>query len=211
MKRAPRFQLVLFDLDGTLARSLEIGLETVNSLRFFFGYKKLYANDPRLRQHSGRDFVKHVLRLNPLQYLVWFSLMKILILRNGPRIRLYPGVKKVLTRLRGATRLGIVTSAPRTYARTILKKGGVDFFDVVLCGIAYHSKSAGLAKVLQRFAITSEEVLYIGDELRDGRACAELGIPFIGVDWGTDHRDVLKRVPSLAIISRPEELLKYCL
>lgn len=210
MKEASGIRLVLFDLDGTLAKSLEIGLETVNSLRFLFGYEKLLPSDPRLRLHSGRDFVKHVLHLNPVQYVLWFSLMKVLILRNGSRIPLYPGVKPLLERLRGQLPLGIVTSAPRSYVRTILKRGGVDFFDAVLTGVAYHSKKAGLEKMLRRYHLKPHEVLYVGDERRDGEACATLGMPFIAVDWGKDHRDVLEKTPALAIISTPRELLRFC-
>ena len=53
-KKKPK-KLVLFDLDGTLANSLDVGLDTMNKIRFLFGYKKLDPDqfDPFWIQTAG--------------------------------------------------------------------------------------------------------------------------------------------------------------
>jgi phosphoglycolate phosphatase len=207
MKRAPK--LVLFDLDGTLANSLEIGLNAMNRLRYVFGYKHLDKNDPRLRQISGPDFVKVFLGLNTTQALAWIILLKWLVGRQAHNIRLFAGILPMMRTLKKNVPVGIVTSAPRRYTQIILKNGKLPAFDVFETNVKYLAKDVRIAKILKRKGLKPRQVLYVGDELRDAQACAKVGVPFLAVDWGKDHADVFRGHPKVGVVAKPSEILRY--
>lgn len=204
-----KYKLILFDLDGTLANSMEHGLAAMNLLRFLFGYKKLDKEDPNLRLVSGTDFVKQFLKLNFFQSLIWIILLKFLVSRSAPKIKLYSGVPTMLKALKKNFEIGLVTSAPQAYARTILKNGKIDLFDFLNMDVAYLGKDQSLKSILKKTEYLPNEILYIGDELRDGLACAKVGIPFLAVNWGKDHEVVFEQVKTVGVVSTPKQILGY--
>ncbi len=208
-KKKNFYKYVLFDLDGTLADSLEIGLQAMNRIRFLFGYKKLDKKDPRLRQISGPDFVKIVLGLNPLQAILWITLLKALVARQAHKIKLFPGTKALLKTLSQSTKTGVVTSAQPSYTKTILKNGGIWPLSVLETNVKYLEKDVRLIKLLKQLKLKPKEVLYVGDELRDAHACERSHIPFLAVDWGKDHADVFGSVTKVGIVKRPQDILQY--
>lgn len=58
--------------------------------------------------------------------------------------------------------------------------------------------------ILQNHQITKSNIVYIGDEADDYRACKENGINFIGCVWGNDE---LKQASSLNTVSHPKDII----
>lgn len=208
-KKTQNPKLILFDLDGTIADSLMAGLGSMNQLRYFFGYKKLDPADPRLRLTTGMDFVKNILGLNILQVVLWSKLLKFLVTRQATTIGVYKGWKTALKSLKKKYELGLMTSAPRVYADTILGNAGLlNLFDLKVTDIKYHRKASSLKKILQNKKLKPDEVVYVGDETRDLQACLKCGVPFVAVNWGKDHESLFASLthPLRGIIGRPAEL-----
>jgi len=208
-KKHNSYKYVLFDLDGTLADSLEIGLNAMNRIRFLFGYKKLDKRDPRLRRVSGPDFVKTILGLNPLQAILWITLLKVLVARQAHKIKLFPGVKTMLKTLRAFVKIGVVTSAQPGYTKTILKKAGLWPLSIMEANVKYLEKDVRLLKLLKQLKLKPKEVLYVGDELRDAQACERSHVDFLAVAWGKDHADIFDSVKKVGIVKAPRDILRY--
>jgi phosphoglycolate phosphatase len=208
VKRA--YKLILFDLDGTLAESLTVGLEVMNGLRLLFGYGKLDAADPRLRTVHGMAFLRDILGLSLVKMIAWVPLFKFLVVRRADEIGVYPGWNETLKKLKRRYPLGIVTSSPEHYARTVLKNGGFHDFVVLKTGVRYHRKDAAIAQIMAERGLEAGDILYIGDELRDLEACRAVKVHFAAVSWGKDHEDLFKarRRQIRALLSEPEDLLK---
>lgn len=198
---------VLFDLDGTLANSMMHIFAATNVLSVIFGYEKLDKNDPRLKTVSGKDFVRHVLKLNAVQFVVWLFLLKCLANWNSHKIKLFPSIKATLRQLKKSYHLGIVTSAPKKYTHKIIKNGSIDFFDLVITDVGYHDKAHQLKRLMKRHKLQPQDMIYVGDEKRDAEAAKEVGVPFVAVLWGKDGRDVFKKYRCKAILTKPSELL----
>jgi phosphoglycolate phosphatase-like HAD superfamily hydrolase len=66
-------------------------------------------------------------------------------------------------------------------------------------------------KILRRYGIRKEEVLYVGDEIRDITATKNIGVDIASVDWGYNSREGLEEHKPEYLISEPEELLTICL
>lgn len=210
MKR-PQTKLILFDLDGTLAQSLEIGLDTMNVLRFVFGYPKLSRHDPRLRQKSGIRFVRDVLKLNMVQFFFWMKLMKFLMSRQAEKIPIYAGWKETITKLKQSHKLGIITSSGLAYTQIILHRAGINCFDIIKADIKYHRKDQTLESLLASEHVLPQQVLYIGDELRDLEAAQKVKMPFVAVNWGKDDESVFaaSSLKLRGVLHQPEDLWTY--
>ena len=55
------------------------------------------------------------------------------------------------------------------------------------------------------------ETLYIGDEVRDVKACQKIGLDIISVSWGLNNKEALYEAGSLAIVDSPSLLLETLL
>lgn len=192
MKHSPSSSapVVLFDLDGTLAHSLESGLKVANHLRHLFGYEKMHPDDERLRRYSGHDFVSKVLKLGSVKGFLWGMAIKTLAPLNAAQIPLHEGAGQLLHKLHKRRRIGILSSAPRFYVRTILRNGNVPPLEWELAGISYLGKAHALRRFMRTEGFLPREIIYVGDEVRDGIACREAQVPFIAVSWGKDHPDL---------------------
>lgn len=60
-----------------------------------------------------------------------------------------------------------------------------------------------LNNILQTHHISKSEVVYVGDEADDYRACQEYGVNFVGCLWGNGE---LKQIPTICTISHPKEI-----
>lgn len=60
-----------------------------------------------------------------------------------------------------------------------------------------------LDNILQTHNISKSDIIYIGDEADDYRACQEYGVYFVGCLWGNDE---LKQIPEICTISHPQEI-----
>lgn len=53
-------------------------------------------------------------------------------------------------------------------------------------------KEKTIKKLLTSHKLNPHEVIYVGDEIRDIKACRKIGIKIICVDWGYDAIEMLK-------------------
>lgn len=203
--------LILFDLDGTLAQSLEVGLDTMNLIRFFFGYQKLSHDDPSLRQKSGIEFVRDVLKLSIPQFAIWMQMMKGLMSMQAGQIPVYAGWREIIKNHLAKNTLGIVTSSSKRYTQTILKNADLNDFKILETGVGYLRKDRVLKKILTTQKTAPSHALYVGDELRDLVAAHKAGIPFLAVSWGKDEAGVFEKstLKPRGVLNTPEDLLDY--
>ena len=51
------------------------------------------------------------------------------------------------------------------------------------------------------------QLFYVGDEVRDVKACRKAGVPVVGVTWGFNSRDALEKSGPSLVVDHPSELL----
>lgn len=59
--------------------------------------------------------------------------------------------------------------------------------------------------ILQSLQITKSDLLYIGDEVDDYKACQQNGINFLGCVWGNNE---LKQISNMNTISHPKDIVE---
>ena len=63
--------------------------------------------------------------------------------------------------------------------------------------------------ILDRFGVTKEECLYIGDSEVDIKTGHNAGVTTVGVTWGFRTREQLEEAGALNLINKAEELLEF--
>jgi phosphoglycolate phosphatase len=202
---ATHIETVLFDFDGTLSNSLELGYEIMKVVCEQHGFTILPQNE--YRQLGTREVIKKMgipLWCLPKLMREGRALMAQKICEATP----VAGIESALRNLhsRGIT-LGIVTSnSDENVARWLKHYGLSEYFDIILGGGRLLRKERCIKKCLKNLRVPKERVIYVGDESRDIAACHKLKIRSVAATWGLDFREKLAKAGPYTIIDHPSEL-----
>lgn len=109
---------------------------------------------------------------------------------------LYPGTRKVLEELkRRGLMIGVVSSSQKRIVETLMKRVGLDeCFDIFICGDEVEKPKPapdGILEACRYLGVEPDEVVYIGDNVRDVIAGRSAGCFTIGITT-TSSREELK-------------------
>lgn len=202
-------KVIIFDFDGTLADTIDILLSITNRLSAEFGFKSATKeelaqlsnlNSWQILQYSGISIFKFPLLIRRLKAELHSEI---------PNIQLFPGIKEVLLELkRRGFQLGIITSNSRENVWESLEKNGLQgTFAFIYSGSTF-GKHKVINKWLKLEHINPEQVVYVGDEIRDIDAAKKTGIKVIAVGWGFNSQEALAAQNPDFLIERPQELIE---
>ncbi len=199
MNRA--FDLILFDLDGTLIETAPEIADAVNdTLRRF--------DLPEVSQQQVNDWIGHGTRELLIQALAWagnttaetvrhadsFKLIeqafgRFYQARCGTRSHLYPQVREVLQALREqGLKLVVLTNKEGRYTDTVLAAHALGpLFDRVISGDTLPVKKpdpAGVRACLDQFQVPASRALFVGDSSIDAATARNAGVPVWLLPYG---------------------------
>lgn len=202
-------KIILFDFDGTLADSFENFFEILREITLKYKLPELSPKDlDELRSESASQIVK---KLHIPFYKIPFIAhdMKRLQQQNIENIKSFKGLPEVLHGLKNkGFELGIVTSNGKSNVKAFLKNNDIDIFTYLYCDSRLFGKDKVLKKFLKAQNVSNEEVLYVGDEIRDIQACQKIGVKIAAVTWGFNSKEGLTKYNPELLISTPKELLQ---
>lgn len=186
-----KFDLAIFDFDGTLADSFGWFTSVLNDLAQAHGFKTLSAAEREaLRGATSREILKG------FGLPLWRvpAVAKDVRARKAAvadQIRLFDGVPEALSALKakGVT-LAIVSSDGEPSIRTTLGESAA-LISHWACGADLFGKPAKFKRVCKLAAVPLDRTICIGDEDRDALAAKKAGIAFAAVSWGFASRDAL--------------------
>lgn len=187
-----RCGVAIFDFDGTLADTLPLFVPLTNVLAARHGFRPIDEREiDELRGLGPRDMMA---RLGiPLWKLhrIAADYRSLVDARTEP-MPLFAGVPSMLARLSAAgIRMAILSSNSGSVVERALGDERARF-EVLDCGVSLFGKSRRLRRLVRAIDADPAEVIYIGDELRDGAAAREAGLAFGGVAWGYTRPDALR-------------------
>ncbi len=205
---------VIFDFDGTIADTLPY------SFRKFLEMAKLL----QINNLSDKQIIKEI-RSKSYQELLqgsfkkaWLKLpfvinmiknMQVELEKEMENIKLFPGMKKFLFDLKKeGYKLVIISSNRKENVDKFIKFNKLNVFDFVHGKTDLFGKASYLEKFLKDFNLKKMEVIYIGDEIRDIKACKKVGIKMIGVSWGLHTIEALRKNGVDYIVKKPSEIFK---
>lgn len=206
-----KFDILLFDLDGTLTDSQE-GI--FNCVEYALAAEKITVDDrASLRRFIGPPLVDSFMQFYGFdreraekataKYRERYSVTGIF------ENRVYEGIPEALEMLKkSGKRLGVATSKPEIYAVRIIEKFGLARYFEVITGAELdgrrNSKAEVIAECLRRFGDPDKNtVLMIGDRKHDILGAKKCGIKSAGVRFGYADKDELENVGADFIFDTP--------
>ena len=126
-------------------------------------------------------------------------------------INIFNGIKELLKNLKQQYSLGIVTSNGEQNTKQILKNNSIDYFGIIHSGTSLFGKDKVIKSLLKQYNISKNNVIYVGDEVRDIEATKKIEIPIISVSWGYNSKKVLSSHNPDYIADTPTDVAKYLL
>lgn len=208
-KELPPKLVAIFDFDGTLADSLNTVGQIVNELADEYGYEKLNEDEVlRYTSKSARDFLRQDLKLSWLQIPGFATRLRSELSKRITELQPISGMVEVVKELKSRNyKLGIVSSNSEDNIRRFLINNGIDIFDFVSSGSSLLGKARNIKRALSAEGFESEDVVYIGDEIRDREAAQKAGIDVVVVSWGYNSKVSLENSNESIIIDTPSQLL----
>jgi len=195
------YDLILFDLDGTLIETAPEIADAVNDTLHELGH-------PAAPEQQITDWIGHGTRELLLQALAQargsavqaerqsagFAAIEArfgqhYLLRCGSRSQLYPQVRQTLALLRAAgVRLALVTNKETRYTEAVLQAHQLsETFDRVICGDTLPVKKpnpAGIQSCLEQFGVAPERALFVGDSSIDVATARNAGLAVWVLPYG---------------------------
>lgn len=207
------YDIVLFDLDGTITQSesgifksaryalSKFGIEETDekNLRRFIG-PPLYYSFSRFYGLEGEDGEKAVGYFHEIYE------------KDGYKdVLLYNGIKEILKEIRDAGKiLIIVTFKPLKMAERVIEHIGIDsFFDAVIGPsqeMAVPNKTELINRAINLFESAGKKAVMIGDRKSDTDGAHEAGIDSIGVLYGYGSREEFDNSTATYLVNTPWEI-----
>jgi len=207
-ERPARFGTLIFDFDGTIADTLSAIVRLVNEHAFEFNIKPLADKDvEELRGMSNIDIIKRYrIPLIKVPYMVLHAQKELN--QRIDEMTIFPGMKELILGLKGlGVRLGILTSNSRENVQKFLRTQALEIFDFIHAEQNFFGKNWALLHLLKKHGLKRDEVLYVGDEVRDIEACQKVGVPVIAVSWGFHRRDLLAAKKPTYLVDAAAEIM----
>ena len=201
---------IIFDFDGTIADTLELGVAISNELARKFNYKEIKSKEDLqyYRSLSTQDALKAIgVSLLKLPFVT--SSFKKRLLSKIDQLETIEGIKPVIEILASKFKLGIVTSNSRKNIDAFLTRHNLeDFFTYYATGIRLFKKSGVIKKLSESHNLNIRNMIMIGDETRDIETAKSCNVPIISVTWGFHTSDLLKSFNPNYIVDNPKDLVK---
>ncbi len=211
----PSWRAVLFDLDGTLADTVELILMSFRHT--FQTHRGVVPPDSAFLEGIGKPLpvqlstLAHSEEERGAMLATYVAYQRSI---HDTMVRPFPGVMPVLDGFRGmGCPLGIVTSKGRSIAeRTLAVCGLTEAFDCVVCGDEVARGKPDPEPVVLAMGQLgvgggSDEVLFVGDSPHDITAGRSAGVKTAAVGWGPIERPVLEAAGPDYFVDRVEDLL----
>jgi len=202
-----KYNLVIFDFDGTLADTFPWFTGIINKVADKYKFRKVSENDQEiLRGLGAREIIKY------LGIPLWKSPLianhvRRLLSNNIGEISLFNGVDSLLETLssRKAT-IAVLSTNSFANISTVLGPKNTALIDHFECGVSVFGKRPKLRKILKRNRVPPSEAIYIGDEIRDREAANKEGVAFGAVSWGYTLMEALEACNPTEIFTSVDQI-----
>ena len=210
-----RFELLVFDWDGTLMDSAAAIIASIQASCSDLGLP--VPERERAAHVIGlglKDALAYAVpELAPDDYGKLALRYRHHYLARDPDIELFPGMREMLAGLKQRGHLlAVATGKTRVGLDRVLEaKQLKQYFDSSRCADETHSKPhpAMLQELMQELSIEAEATLMIGDTAHDLQMALSAGVPALAVSYGAHPRENLTGFNPLACIDTPQELAPW--
>jgi phosphoglycolate phosphatase len=202
-----RYDLAIFDFDGTLADSAAWFRSTINHIAQRYGFRQIA--DAELNELRGQRSIDIIRYLGVPTWKMPFiaRYMRQLVARDAHLIGLFEGVDTLLAWLvERDVAIAIVTSNSEANVRRILGEGNSRRVNHYACGASLLGKTSKFHAVIKQQGTRADRAIAIGDEARDIEAARRVGLAVGAVGWGYATIDFLRAQQPDYLFSSMEDI-----
>ena len=208
----------IFDLDGTLADTLDSMAYVTNIIMEKFGLKTLPVDNFRYYSGEGANMlIRRALKDAGDPELAHYDEGQKLyreMFEADPMYKVVPykGMPETLKELKKrGVKLGVCSNKPHEAAVKVVERMfGSQIFDAVMGqSDSVRKKPApdGPLKIAEQFGIKPEECMYLGDSGTDMQTGKAAGMYTVGVLWGYREKEELLKNGADYLVDSPEDIL----
>ena len=211
-----KYQLAIFDLDGTLLDTLEDLADSANYIMRSFGHPERTISE--IRSFVGNGIRKLIERSAPKdtpveevdrmleQFKVYYGE------HCADKTKPYDGIIELLQKLqKQGVKLAVVSNKADYAVKALCEQYFCGYFDEAVGereGISRKPAPDTVYEVLKNLQIDKSQAVYIGDSEVDVQTAKNAEMDCIAVNWGFRDVDVLKAAGAEVIVSDPAGLLE---
>ena len=212
-----KYQLAIFDLDGTLLNTLEDLADSTNYIMQKFGYPQRTLKE--VRNFVGNGIRKLLERSAPVgtpaeeidrmfeQFKEYYGA------HCADKTKPYDGIMELLDALKEqGIKLAVVSNKADYAVKSLCEQYFPGVFDEAVgerAGIARKPAPDTVNEVLKNLQIDKALAVYIGDSEVDVQTAKNAEMDCIAVDWGFRDKEVLEEAGAETIVSTPAEVRKH--
>ncbi|MGD9568980.1 MAG: HAD-IA family hydrolase [Sedimentibacter sp.] len=206
-----KYKYVFFDFDGTLADTEEVNFVIYQKLAEKYNLRNITIDElGHLKKMSARELMAYVeLKKRYLPFILKRG--KNLLKHDIKNIK--PCKSDMFSTVQQLKCMGIqtaiITTNSKINVQIFLEENNADIFDFVASSSMF-GKETKMKKIIRKEKLALDEVLYVGDEIRDIHAAKNTGIHIASVAWGYNTVESLKKHKPEYIIYEPPELIDIC-
>lgn len=188
------FKLVIFDFDGTIADSFEICLDAINKALKERGQTEITKEERLMAKNLPAREVFRYFKVPGYKIPLVVKTILTEMSKNFIKVKIFLGMKSVL-KIFGKSKLKIIllTSNRRKNVEAFLERENLrEIFDDIYFRSGIFSKHLFIDKLIKKYKVKSNDILMIGDEVRDIEAARKSGIKIATVTWGYNKKAFLK-------------------
>lgn len=188
----PKYELAVFDFDGTLADTFPWFAGVLDQVAERFGFRRIGADEVETLRGADTQEILRRLAIPLWKMPMIAAHMRTLAAQQIDQVQLFADTRRFLHDLHGAgVRIGVVSSNTAETIRFVLGPETASLVWTFACGASLFGKPAKLAKVLRRSGTAPARAIYVGDEIRDVVAARATGMASGAVSWGYNRVEAL--------------------
>lgn len=211
-----KYQLAIFDLDGTILNTLDDLADSLNHVLAQHGFPQHTADEVRMMVGNGiLNLIKRALPNDTEQATVeavYADFNAYYKLHSADKTKPYDGITEMLEQLKArGVKLAVVSNKADYAVQDLCVKYFGGIFDAVAgekTGVPKKPAPDGVNNILAQLGIERKNSVYIGDSDVDLQTAANSEMDCIAVNWGFREEELLRENGAEVIVSSPNEIVK---
>ena len=199
---------IIFDFDGVIADSFFATVEIYNKKKH--EYPEIAEIDMNHIRDVGTKQALKDYKISPLKII---KIMRILQKEYSHKISsvdLISNMDYVIKKLSEKYKIGILSSNSRGNIKKFLHHHNLSkYFMFIHSQTSIFGKHLTMKKIMTKYKLKHNDIIYVGDEDRDIEAMDKLKIPIISVTWGYNSEHYLKKLNHKYLATKPQQILRY--
>lgn len=200
---------LLFDFDGTIANSMDLGMQIANSLAPRFGIDSISREEFDLMRTMSIPKALKTLKI-PFYKLPQAIPLALVEYRHMIHdLHPFEGIHDMLRDLRNlGHRMALLSSNSKENLNHFIIQHDLDFFEWVEGTSGILNKHSSIRKQMRKHGLKPDNLIYVGDEIRDIIAAHKCGIRIISVSWGFHTVDLLASKNPDYLVDNPLQIVQ---